>query len=90
MTNRHIGTVVLCLMLTGPLYAQESALSVDKIMQDPDSWIESWPGGPFWSQDGQMLAARNPSAETIGKAGRWTGNVMPGASPPAHGRSFMN
>ncbi len=61
MTHRKILLLGLGLFLCGPLLAQQSQLSVDKIMQDPDTWIGSWPGMPFWSEDGQVLYFRwNP------------------------------
>ncbi len=60
-TLRQLSLLVVGLVLTGPLYAQRSALTVDKIMQDPDTWIGSWPGVPFWSEDGETLYFRwNP------------------------------
>lgn len=33
----------------------QPALTVERIMQDPDEWIGAWPSGPHWSEDGQTL-----------------------------------
>lgn len=55
--NRFIvllGWLVLAAGLA-PAQAQESPLSVDQIMQDPDTWIGAWPSSPRWSEDGQTL-----------------------------------
>jgi len=63
MTTRHLilFALALSLALTSSLHAQQSPLTVDKIMQDPDTWIGSWPGAPFWSEDGETLYFRwNP------------------------------
>ncbi|GAB5521339.1 MAG: prolyl oligopeptidase family serine peptidase [Rhodothermales bacterium] len=38
-----------------PAQAQESSLTVAKIMQDPATWVGDWPSQPFWSEDGQTL-----------------------------------
>ena len=60
MTQRPIFLLALGLMAS-PLLAQQSTLTVDKIMQDPDTWIGSWPRAPVWSEDGQTLYFRwNP------------------------------
>ena len=41
--------------------AQQSSLSVNEIMQDPKTYIGSWPSSPFWSEDGNTLYFRwNP------------------------------
>ena len=55
--------VFLAGFLLAPLVAQaqESPLTVQKIMQDPDTWVGSSPSQPFWSEDGQRLYFRwNP------------------------------
>ena len=61
---------LLVLLLTGmvvvPLVAQaqESPLTVQQIMQDPDTWVGSSPSQPFWSEDGQTLYFRwNPQGQ---------------------------
>ena len=35
--------------------AQSSPLTVEQIMQEPESWIGDWPSGIRWSEDGQHL-----------------------------------
>ena len=55
--------LLLAGLLAVPLIAQaqQSPLTVQKIMQDPGTWVGSWPSGPFWSEDGQTLYFRwNP------------------------------
>ena len=52
---------LLTLVLLGSAAAQESSLTVETIMQDPDTYIGSWPSAPFWSEDGETLYFRwNP------------------------------
>lgn len=36
-------------------HGQQSELTVQKIMQDPKSWVGTSPSNPFWSEDGQTL-----------------------------------
>lgn len=50
-------TFVFALLLIGtlPLSAQESTLTVQQIMQDPDTWIGASPRSASWSEDGQTL-----------------------------------
>jgi len=43
------------LLAAGTANAQESPLTVQTIMQDPDSWVGSWPSSPWWSEDGESL-----------------------------------
>ncbi len=45
--------VLLLLVHTVP--AQPVRLTVDSIMQDPNTWIGDWPDNPFWSEDGDYL-----------------------------------
>ena len=61
---------LLVLLLTGILVvplvaqAQESPLTVQQIMQNPDTWVGSSPSQPFWSEDGQTLYFRwNPQGQ---------------------------
>lgn len=37
------------------MLAQESELTVRKIMQDPDEWIGAWPNRPAWAEHGKSL-----------------------------------
>ena len=61
MVLRLSYAITLGVIVAGPLFAQQSQLTVDKITQDPDTWIGSWPRTPFWSEDGQTLYFRwNP------------------------------
>ena len=61
MPLRSLCTLLFFLCLSATVHAQESALTVDKIMQDPDTWVGAWPRAPFWSEDGQTLYFRwNP------------------------------
>lgn len=54
MTRRFIVFPFL-LVFALPLFAQESALTVQQIMQDPDTWIGSSPRSASWSEDGATL-----------------------------------
>ncbi len=45
---------ILLLLLSGISRAQPQ-LTIEKIMQDPKTWIGDWPDNPFWSEDGQYL-----------------------------------
>ncbi|GAA4416599.1 prolyl oligopeptidase family serine peptidase [Nibrella viscosa] len=56
--------LVLCSLLTLSAWAQPTApkpttarptLTVDKIMQDPKSWIGTAPSNPFWSEDAKTI-----------------------------------
>ena len=47
--------LVVNTLIAGGASAQESTLTVQQIMQDPDSWIGSWPSSPSWSEDGETL-----------------------------------
>ncbi|MEM1093583.1 MAG: prolyl oligopeptidase family serine peptidase [Bacteroidota bacterium] len=54
--NRLLSAAGLCLILLAlPVHAQDSPLTVAKIMQDPATWVGDWPSQPFWSEDGQTL-----------------------------------
>jgi len=54
--NRLLPAFGFCLLLLVlPVHAQESPLTVAKIMQDPATWVGDWPSQPFWSEDGQTL-----------------------------------
>ncbi|GAA4448190.1 prolyl oligopeptidase family serine peptidase [Nibrella saemangeumensis] len=57
---------VLCSLLTLPAWAQPNptapqpttarpTLTVEKIMQDPKSWIGTAPSNPFWSEDAKTI-----------------------------------
>ena len=67
MTNRLLlFALVSACAFPSLLLAQQSTLTVDKIMQDPDTWIGSWPSTPFWSEDGETLYFRwNPMGAFI-------------------------
>ena len=53
--------MILVSRAAAPSAAQESALTVDMIMQDPDTWIGAWPSKPFWHESGDTLFFRwNP------------------------------
>lgn len=43
------------LLLLGSFAWAQPQLTVEKIMQDPKTWIGDWPDNPFWSEDGQFL-----------------------------------
>ncbi len=38
-----------------PAWGQPASLTVQQIMQDPDSWVGGWPSQPFWSENGERL-----------------------------------
>ena len=76
-------TLLLAGLLATPLLAQaqHSTLTVQKIMQDPDTWVGSWPSSPFWSEDGQTLYFRwNPMgqfpSDSLFKVARTGGEPM--------------
>ncbi len=53
--------MIACCLLAAAVQAQQSPLTVQKIMQDPGTWIGASPSTPFWSEDGQTLYFRwNP------------------------------
>ncbi|MBK6267298.1 prolyl oligopeptidase family serine peptidase [Marivirga sp. S37H4] len=55
--------MLFSLFITAGLFAQTSELSVQKIMQDPKSWVGTSPSDPFWAEDGQILYFKwNPEA----------------------------
>ena len=52
----------LLLIMAVPAAAQPAELTVERIMQDPDKWIGSWPSMPFWHESGDTLYFRwNPN-----------------------------
>ena len=55
MCHRLLILAGLLVFVSSSLHAQESSLTVDKIMQDPDTWIGSWPRTVNWSEDGSTL-----------------------------------
>lgn len=90
--NRRVGLFVLlaCCVSVSLAQAQESPLTVQKIMQDPDTWIGASPSQPFWSEDGQTLYfAWNPQgqfpSDSLFKVARTGGE--PVQVPPAERRN---
>ena len=78
-----------------PTLAQESALTVAKIMQDPATYIGDWPSAPFWSEDGETLYFMwNPMgalpADSLFKVTRddWTPRKVDPAERRNRGPSF--
>ncbi|MFW5972361.1 MAG: alpha/beta fold hydrolase [Bacteroidota bacterium] len=64
MFNRTLAALVAVCLSTGSLQAQESPLSVEKIMQAPETWIGAWPSDHYWSEDGSALYfSWNPRGE---------------------------
>ncbi len=65
--------------------AQHSSLSVNRIMQNPKTYIGSWPSTPFWSEDGETLYFRwNPmgafpadSLYSVSRTGETATKVLP-------------
>ena len=47
--------ISLLLLPTGMLAAQSPTLSVDMIMQDPDTWVGAWPRNVYWGEDGESI-----------------------------------
>ena len=46
--------------------AQPAPLTVDQIMQDPETWIGAWPSDPFWSESGETLYfSWNPGGQFV-------------------------
>ncbi len=44
----------------------KSSLTIEKIMQDPDKWIGTLPGNPFWSENGEKIYFQwNPENDTL-------------------------
>lgn len=85
----------VCACLVGgvlvPARAQESTLTVDQIMQDPDKWVGAWPSSPRWSEDGRTLYFDwNPAGlfpgDSLFKVGR--GSTEPVMVSPAERRSL--
>jgi dipeptidyl aminopeptidase/acylaminoacyl peptidase len=61
---RYILLLLILLNAATTLQGQQSELSVQKIMQDPKSWVGTSPTDPFWSEDGQTLYFKwNPEAQ---------------------------
>ena len=52
---RHLLVLVVFILPLAVSSAQESELSVAKIMQDPSTYIGDWPSPANWSEDGQTL-----------------------------------
>ena len=54
-----LGVGLFLLVCSTQTQAQNSSaqppLTVQKIMQDPDTWIGSWPSRPFWTEAGDAL-----------------------------------
>lgn len=64
--NLQPNLYLLFLVALVPSYvaAQQSVLSVEKIMQDSEVYIGDWPSMPIWSEDGQTLYFEwNPMGE---------------------------
>ena len=55
MLYRFAGVLPLLMLSTLALHAQESSLTVDQIMQAPETWIGSWPRNVSWAEDGSAL-----------------------------------
>ena len=55
--NRFLYRLIVTpiLLIAGLAHGQSPVLTVDKIMQDPDTWIGAWPASPYWSEDGETL-----------------------------------
>lgn len=47
--------LLLVLLLPAAALAQTDTLTVETIMQDPDTWIGAWPGHPFWTEAGDAI-----------------------------------
>ena len=85
--------LLLAGLLAVPLaaQAQQSTLTVQKIMQDPGTWVGAWPSSPFWSEDGQTLYFRwNPmgqfESDSLFKVARTGGEPM--QVPPTERRNL--
>lgn len=64
MKHRIIAVLVLVTAITGTGRAQESELTVDQIMQAPETWIGAWPSRISWAEDGSaMYFWWNPKGE---------------------------
>ncbi len=58
-----LAAFILLMILKGSMAFSQSALSIEKIMQDP-KWMGTSPENPVWSDDGQSLYFTwNPEAE---------------------------
>ncbi|MDX1438906.1 MAG: prolyl oligopeptidase family serine peptidase [Rubricoccaceae bacterium] len=62
---RHHSVALSFLLLTTPLaIAQQPVLTVDMIMQDPNTWIGAWPTDVFWTDNPEWLYFRwNPQGQ---------------------------
>ncbi|MEX1054750.1 MAG: S9 family peptidase, partial [Rhodothermales bacterium] len=57
-------SLLLVLACTVSVAAQD--LTVERIMQDPDTWIGAWPKNPRWSESGDTLYFEwNPSGRFV-------------------------
>lgn len=53
---RRLISLCLLVALCAPVTAQERPrLTVDRIMQDPETWIGDWPEQPTWRLDGERI-----------------------------------
>ena len=91
--NRHALFIMLmaCCLAGTAAHAQPSPLTVQQIMQDPDTWVGAWPSAPFWSEDGETLYFRwNPMgrfpSDSLFKVARTGGEPM--QAPPAERRNL--
>lgn len=80
MYTRFACLLAALLLNTSAAQAQQSTLTVDQIMQAPESWIGAWPRSMSWSEDGTALYFWwNPqgefAADSLYKVGR--GEALP-------------
>ena len=60
-TGAPLLLMILVSLAASPSAAQRPELTVDMIMQDPDTWVGAWPSKPFWNESGDTLFFRwNP------------------------------
>lgn len=55
MLRLSLFTLLCSLFFAQSVSGQEQALTVQKIMQDPDTWIGALPGNLFWTEDASTL-----------------------------------
>jgi dipeptidyl aminopeptidase/acylaminoacyl peptidase len=55
MHQRLLGAAILAALLSSSAFAQHSDLTVDRIMQAPETWIGAWPTNQAWAIDGSAL-----------------------------------
>ncbi len=93
----HINAAIILFLITAlaptTSGAQESTLTIDRIMQDPDTWIGAWPSQPFWHESGDTLYFRwNPNgafeSDSLFRVDPFTPDAKPAKLTPRERRNL--